>query len=164
MADLGITTPWRTASSITRFERLVAWPSATYPAIVRAMTTGGCFCGAVRYEAGGPFTGVTYCHCSKCRKWHGHAGAYTAVDRTAFRFVEQRGLKWHEVSPAVRRGFCVECGSSLFFDEPGHAKLSLCPGSLDAPTGVREKAHIYIHSKGDYYEIPEDGLLRYDAI
>ena len=55
------------------------------------MKTGGCACGAVRYEIFLVLTPVTFCHCSKCRRWHGHIGAYTAVDRPGFRLTEQRG-------------------------------------------------------------------------
>jgi len=126
------------------------------------MNTGGCFCGAVRYEVSAPLTQVTYCHCSKCRRWHGHVGAFTAADRDGFRITEARGLKWHTVSPTVKRGFCAECGSSLLFDESPLPKMGICAGTLDEPTGIREKAHIYVASKGDYYEIPGD-LLKYDT-
>jgi hypothetical protein len=128
------------------------------------MHTGGCACGAVRYEVDGALTKVTYCHCSKCRRWHGHVGAYTAVDRPGFRLTEQRGLKWHAVSSTVRRGFCQECGSSLLFDEDDASKMSICPGTLDAPTGLTSKAHIFVASKGDYYELHDDGLLRFDTL
>ena len=38
--------------------------------------------------------------------------------------------------------------------------MSICAGTLDAPTGLAPKAHIYLGSKGDYYEVPDDGLLR----
>lgn len=129
-----------------------------------AMKTGACACGAVRYEVTGELTKVTFCHCSKCRRWHGHVGAYTAVERAGFRLVEQRGLKWHAVNATVRRGFCGECGSSLFWDEDGDARMSLCAGTLDAPTGLVPKAHIYVGSQGDYYPLPEDGLLRFDTL
>jgi hypothetical protein len=98
-----------------------------------------------------------------CRRWHGHVGAYAAVDRADFALVEQRGLKWHSSSPNVRRGFCVECGSSLFFDEAGGPKLAFCPGTLDEPTDLRSKAHIFVASKGDYYEMIADGLLHLDG-
>jgi hypothetical protein len=98
-----------------------------------------------------------------CRRWHGHVGAYAAVDRAHFALTEQRGLKWYSSSPTVRRGYCAECGSSLFFDEAGDARISFCPGSLDAPTGLRSKAHIFVASKGDYYAMSEDGLLRLDG-
>jgi len=84
------------------------------------------------------------------------------VDREGFRITEARGLKWHAVSPTVKRGFCVECGSSVLFDESTLPKMGICAGSLDEPTGIREKAHIYVASKGDYYEIPGD-LLKYDT-
>ena len=127
------------------------------------MNTGGCCCGAVRYEVRAPLTPVTYCHCSRCRRWHGHVGAYTAVDRDGFRVTEARGLRWHAVSPTVRRGFCAECGSSLLFDERPDPKMSICAGTLDEPTGVREKAHIFVASQGDYYEIAGD-LPRYDTV
>ena len=40
--------------------------------------------------------------------------------------------------------------------------MSICAGTLDTPTGLAPKAHIYLGSKGDYYEAPEDGLLRRD--
>jgi hypothetical protein len=128
------------------------------------MNTGGCFCGAVRYEISKPLTKVTYCHCSKCRRWHGHVGAYTAVDRDGFRLVEERGLKWHTVSPEVRRGFCGECGSSLLFDDlPNKEKISICAGTIDAPTGLKDKAHIFVGSKSDYYEIT-DTLLKFETL
>ncbi|MBX3188629.1 MAG: GFA family protein [Labilithrix sp.] len=127
------------------------------------MSAGGCLCGAVRYELRGASTSVTYCHCAMCRRWHGHVGAYAAVDRADLVLVEARGLKWYASSPTVRRGFCVECGSSLFFDEAGDAKIGFCAGTRDEPTGLRSKAHIFVASKGDYYAMADDGLLRLDA-
>ena len=124
------------------------------------MQLGRCACDAVQYEVSLPLTQVTFCHCSKCRRWHGHVGAYAAVDHAGFRVTEARGLKWFQMSAVVRRGFCGECGSSLFWDEVGAAKFGICVGTLDAPTHLTPKAHIYLGSKGDYYEVPEDGLLR----
>jgi hypothetical protein len=125
------------------------------------MKSGACACGAVGYEVTGELTKVTFCHCSKCRRWHGHVGAYAGVERAGFRLVEQRGLKWYAVNATVRRGFCSECGSSVLWDEEGDARIHICAGTLDAPTGLQPKAHIYIDSKGDYYPLPDDGLLRF---
>lgn len=120
--------------------------------------SGGCLCGAVRFELRGPLTSVTYCHCSMCRKWHGHVGAYAAVLRADFALVESRGLRWFASSDRVRRGFCGECGASLFFDEDGDPRVAFTAGSVEAPSGLRSKAHIYAASKGDYYELCADGL------
>jgi hypothetical protein len=101
-----------------------------------------------------------FCHCSKCRRWDGHVGADTAVDRPGFQLIEQRGLRRYVASLTVQRGFCGECGSSLFWDEDGVPKMSICAGTLDGPTGLTPKAHIHLGSKGDYYEVPDDCLLR----
>jgi hypothetical protein len=128
------------------------------------MKTGGCLCGGVRYEVTLEMTPVTFCHCSLCRRWHGHVGAYAAVDRPGFRLTSDRGLAWYSTSEGVRRGFCRECGSSVLWDEDGEAKMSICAGTFDAPTGLRPKAHIYLGSKGDYYEVPDDGLIRRNEI
>jgi hypothetical protein len=128
----------------------------------RRMNTGGCACGAVRFEAKGALTEITYCHCSKCRRWHGHVGAYTAADRADFKVSGEETLSWYRLSETVRRGFCARCGSSLFWDEVGDPKMGISAGTLDAPTGLVSKAHIYLGSKGDYYEVPDDGLLRFD--
>ena len=127
------------------------------------MHAGGCLCGAVRYELRGASTSVTYCHCSMCRRWHGHAGAYAAVDRADFVLVERRGLKWYASSSIAQRGFCSECGASLFFDDPSDPKIAFCAGSVDEPTELRSKAHIFVASKGDYYALSDDGLLRFDG-
>jgi hypothetical protein len=40
--------------------------------------------------------------------------------------------------------------------------MSICAGTLDSPTGIKEKAHIYVASKGDYYEIGGT-LIAYDT-
>ena len=126
------------------------------------MNTGGCLCGAIRYEARGPMTAVTYCHCSMCRRWHGHVGAWCAVDREQLQLTEARGLRWYASSANVKRGCCGESGSSVLWDEVGLPKMGICAGTLDAPTGIREKAHIYVASKGDYYDIPGE-LLKFDT-
>ena len=126
------------------------------------MKTGGCGCGAVRYAVSLEVTPVTFCHCSKCRRWHGHVGAYAAVDRAGFALTEQRGLKWWSAAPNVRRGFCGECGSSLFWDAPDRETISIAAGTLDGETGLRVIAHWYVSQAGDYYELPSDGLPRHD--
>ena len=61
-----------------------------------------------------------------------------------------------------RRGFCAECGSSLFWDPPDRPTISIAAGTLDGHTGLRVAAHWYVSQAGDYYELPSDGLPRHE--
>ncbi len=119
--------------------------------------TGNCLCGAVRYKVTGPLRDVVNCHCSLCRKFHGHYGAYTAAPReNVFIKNENNLLAWYRgMNNHARRGFCVVCGSSLFWDLEDAATLSIAVGTLDQPTGLTTTTHIYTADKGDYYDLSE---------
>ena len=121
--------------------------------------TGRCLCGAVVYEIHAPLRDVVVCHCSMCRRQHGHAAAYAGVDAAALKLVggNDGALAWYVSSEAAERGFCRECGSSLFYRPRQGSYLAVAAGTLDAPTGLRTVRHIYVADKGDYYEIA-DGL------
>ena len=129
------------------------------------MATGRCLCGAVRYEVRGTLRDVLICHCEECRRWHGHVSASTAARREDLVLLEQHGLRWIQ-SPRsdadARRGFCAECGSSLFWEAPDRPTVSIAAGTLDGPTGLRSSAHWYVSQAGDYYELPADGLPRHE--
>ncbi len=127
-----------------------------------AIHTGGCLCGAVRYEARGPLSDVTACHCGQCRRQSGHFYATTRVARQNLMLVEDRGLKWYRASPTARRGFCGDCGSTLFWQSDAGDATAILAGSLDAPTGLKLARHIFVADKGDYYEIT-DGLPQHAA-
>lgn len=114
---------------------------------------GQCLCGSVRFELTPPLRAVTVCHCAQCRRWHGHVGAYTAVPRDRFSLAESQSLAWFASSSFARRGFCRECGSSLFWERAGHDMISITAGSLDAPTGLQTVLQIFAEDKGDYYEL-----------
>ena len=115
--------------------------------------TGRCLCGAVRYEVTGPLRDVVVCHCEMCRKAHGHIGAYTAAPADALCLIESRGLKWYRSSSVARRGFCGECGGTLFWEARGRDVVSIAAGTLDAPTGLRTALQIHVGSAGDYYDV-----------
>ena len=88
-----------------------------------------------------------------CRKSHGHVGAYTAASRDALRLIESRGLKWYRSSGFARRGFCSECGATLFWDGDRRDTISIAAGTLDAPTGLKTAVQIHVEDKGDYYDV-----------
>jgi hypothetical protein len=118
--------------------------------------TGRCLCGAVRYEVHGPLRDVTLCHCGECRRWHGHVCAMTAARSEHLRFEADGGLRWIDSPNSAahaRRGFCGECGSSLFWDAPDRETISIAAGTLDPPTGLVTKSQIYTEDAGDYYQL-----------
>jgi hypothetical protein len=129
------------------------------------MATGRCLCGAVRYEIEGPLRDVLICHCEECRRWNGHFSANTAARREDLELIEESGLRWIDspLSDAhARRGFCAQCGSSLFWDARDRPTVSIAAGTLDEPTGLKTVAHWYVSQAGDYYELPSDGLPRHE--
>lgn len=115
--------------------------------------TGGCQCGRVRYEVRGKLRDVIACHCIQCRRTSGHFVAATACRRRSFTLVKDHTLKWYVAVSGFRRGFCNECGSSLFFEEERGDRISIAAGSLDASQGLKIAAHIFASEAGDYYEI-----------
>jgi hypothetical protein len=125
--------------------------------------TGRCLCGAVTYEVHGPLRDVIVCHCVECRRWGGHAGAFSATGDEHLVIVQTDALRWIESPESdrdARRGFCDTCGSSLFWDSPTRDRVSIAAGTLDRPTGLRIAGHIYTHQAGDWDAIPDDGLPR----
>jgi hypothetical protein len=123
-------------------------------------TTGSCLCGAVRYEVTGPLRDVVECHCAMCRRTHGHVAAYTAAPKGALRLVESRGLKWFASSSFARRGFCAECGGSVFWERTAGELVSIAAGTLDPPTGLRTTLQIFVEDAGDYYTVRPDIPVR----
>ncbi|WP_136653234.1 GFA family protein [Paracoccus aeridis] len=120
--------------------------------------TGGCLCGAVRFTAEADDDGIVACHCTMCRRWSGHVWAAAGV--TALRIEDERALRWYRSSGIGERGFCAECGSSLFWRgvRDGHAvedDVEVSGGALDAPTGLRLSCHARVDFKGDYYAIAD---------
>jgi hypothetical protein len=119
--------------------------------------TGGCLCGAVRYEVSGPLRDIVACHCGMCRRQTGSFVHATAARLAEFRVTEARGLAWYRSSPAAQRGFCRLCGSSLFWQAAGQPTVSIMAGSLDSTDGLRLAEHICVADKAGYYRL-DDGL------
>ncbi len=125
--------------------------------------TGRCLCGAVSYEVRGPLRDVLLCHCVECRRWGGYVGAFTAAEKSDFALTQGDALRWVS-SPAsdrhAERGFCGECGSSLFWQPADSDRIHIAAGTLDRPTKLVVAGHWYAHQGGDFDELPDDGLPR----
>lgn len=125
------------------------------------MVRGACLCGAVAFTAGGPAGRAIACHCDECRRQSGHHFAAQPVRRDTLVFARDDGLRWFRASDTAARGFCGSCGSTLFWQGDDSPLTHVLMGALDAPTGLRLGAHVWVGEKGDYYDIA-DGLPQED--
>lgn len=119
------------------------------------ITLGGCLCGQVRFEIKGLLRDVVNCHCSMCQKLHGSMGAHTKAKKADITLTRDEGLAWYKSSDVARRGFCKNCGSSLFWEPFDQDTTGILAGSLDGPTGLKTMGHIFTGEKADFYEITD---------
>lgn len=117
---------------------------------------GKCECGEVSFTIDAPRETVTICHCKQCRRTSGHLWAATHASYSNVRFSKTKGLKWYASSEHVKRGFCNNCGSSLFYRKNDDENIAIAAGCLENPTGLRTERHIFIKDKGDYYLVADD--------
>lgn len=123
---------------------------------------GGCLCGAVRYQIHGNIRDVVTCHCTMCVKLHGGPGPHSKAKNADLEITQSRGLKWYRTSEIAERGFCKECGSSLFWRPLSQDATGILAGSLDQPSGLKTIGHIFVGEKPDFYEIG-DGAPQFEG-
>src|SRR5262245_44986798 len=103
--------------------------------------TGGCLCGALRYEAEGEPTFMGHCYCEDCRKASGSGFIpFMGFPSSALRF---SGHSKSITSKAANggdavRNFCPVCGGLVFGGAVGKDTLhTIYAGSLDDPSVFR---------------------------
>jgi hypothetical protein len=123
--------------------------------------TGGCNCGAVRFEVSEPFEASMYCHCTRCQRRSGTAASANArTSPEAFRIVQgdDRLRSWDPPDGAPKF-FCGDCGSALFSRSPGSVGVRL--GAIDGDPGIRPSYRQYVAYAASWEPIPDDGLPRH---
>jgi hypothetical protein len=125
--------------------------------------TGGCGCGAVRYEINEPLGAAGYCHCTRCQRRTGAAASVNAaVVPWSLRFVSgEDEIRAWSPEGGWEKGFCGRCGSALFSREPGGPVGSVRLGTLDADPGVPLEYHQFVAYAASWEPLPDDGLPRY---
>src|SRR3954467_14498710 len=98
--------------------------------------TGGCACGAIRYEIGS-FPLLLYaCNCTDCQTRSGSAFALNMpVAAGGFRILQGAPKPWRYLSPKgtpVVSWFCGDCGARLYGERAGRAEIvNVRAGTLD---------------------------------
>ena len=112
--------------------------------------TGGCQCGAIRYEAVVDPATSSICHCNDCQKLSG--SAWRAIVRTRaedFRLTGEPRVYIKTAESGNKRGqaFCPDCGSSLYaFTPPDPEVISLRIGSVDQRADLPPHRQIWCES------------------
>lgn len=125
-----------------------------------ATLTGGCQCGAVRYEITGTPLTTYVCHCRECRKQSASAFGISLTVRSGdFRVTQGETRHWTRGTDSGRRlrcVFCPQCGSRLWHEgEPKGATISVKGGSIDGGVDLGVAHHIWVSRKLPGVVIPE---------
>jgi hypothetical protein len=125
------------------------------------MIEGGCYCGFVRYQADGPLSDETNCHCSICRRTSGAPFvSWVTVPLAGYRLLGGTPTTLRSSETATRT-FCPRCGTPLTFaalDAPDQLDITI--GSLDHPEAVPPKDNTWVSSKIAWLHLA-DGLPEY---
>ena len=129
------------------------------------LLTGGCQCGAVRYEIAGRPGAVYVCHCRECRRQSASAfGISVEVRRAALRVTRGAPKSWSRPTDSGRTLhclFCPDCGARLWHQAAGELEtITVKGGSLDEPPGLGAAIHIWTSRKLPGVVIP-DGAPQY---
>ncbi len=100
-----------------------------------SIVTGGCQCGAVRYQAAGDPLHHAVCHCLDCRKSAGAPMVAWLAFAVADFQVTQGSATEFASSEHGRRYFCASCGTGLYYinDE-------MLPGIIDIQSSTCDNA------------------------
>ncbi len=127
--------------------------------------SGGCMCGAVRFETTGEPSAVFHCHCHSCRK---HTGAPMATlgvfkaDQVKFSG-DERGI--HRSAPGVGRAFCANCGTPLSWETAHNTFGLVCAlhvSTFDDPDTLIPSAHSFYPERIPWFDAA-DNLPRYEG-
>ena len=115
--------------------------------------TGGCACGAIRYECTAKPVMTLKCHCRDCQQVTG-GGFAAAVVLAAKAFRLTKGELTYHFTPSLaggkhKRGFCAQCGSRITGaerqGEPSRI-IGVLAGSLDDPSWFKPQAEVWTAS------------------
>lgn len=123
----------------------------------RVPVTGGCLCGAVRYESPEAPKLVGFCHCRMCQKAYGGLFAVFAdFPGGALKFTKGEP-HYYRSSEIATRGFCRVCGTPITFQYDGSSGPAIMVGTLDHPGDWPPNwEHSGIESKVPWYTISDD--------
>ncbi len=122
---------------------------------------GGCYCGALRYQAEGKPVLKAQCHCRECQYISGGSpNLFMLVPKAGFRYLTGTPKRFRrgDLEAAVTREFCGECGTHIVTARPDLPDLVILKvGTLDEPASFEgPRMAIFTIDKQPFHHIPED--------
>ena len=120
----------------------------------------------MRFELPDEFEGMTFCHCTTCKKLSGGVGtANGRVRSDAIRVVAgDELLRTYQPEEGSAKTFCSACGSNLFGGGwPESEQASVRLSAIDTPFEGRPRAHIFVRSVAPWETLPDEGLERFET-
>ena len=111
-----------------------------------ASIKGHCLCKSIQFKINSECRKSVFCHCKMCQRSNSEFSLYTKVNLKNLIINKKNSLKWYSSSKSYKRGFCLKCGSSLFFQKqvsPSH--IAVITGCLNK--SVPTVGHIYYQDK-----------------
>jgi len=135
-------------------------PIVSGAAPIKLPQTGGCQCGALRYEITQAPQMVYTCHCTDCQRMTSSAFSMAVVlAEGACRLIqgEPRAVQRTADSGRVTtRWVCPECGSWVCrAPTPGSTIRNVRGGTLDDTSWLRPTVHFWTRSKQPWVVLPE---------
>ena len=129
--------------------------------------SGGCACGAVRYDVSGELLFANMCQCRQCQRLTGtgHAVYLTVTSASA----EIRGETSHwtslgENGTIKQNIFCPACGSPLLLALPQMPDIfAVQVGSLDDPTTYQPEMVFWTDTGHAWDELPQ-GIQKFQKL
>ena len=123
--------------------------------------TGGCQCGAIRYEITQTPQMVYTCHCTDCQRMTSSAFSIGCVlPEGAFHVVRGDPKAVQRLADSGRETIwwiCPECGSWVCASRPGATVRNVRGGTFDDTSWLRPTVHFWARSKQPWIALPEGG-------
>ena len=130
--------------------------------------TGGCACGAIRYETASEPVFQNHCQCRDCqqRSGTGH-GSYLTFPRRADVAITGRAREWRVAGDSGNEkihAFCPTCGTPVYLTFAAMPEpIAIHAASLDDPSSFAPQVVTY-RSRGHAWDIMDPTLRMFERM